>query len=133
MDAPLTADAITMADRQPNRYFGALSPMGEVGRWVGRCRSAGCGGVRVDGTPLRDQRGDTMVLGTDGRVYTTRVLSDPQSINLFHDCGRWVLLRRVFDDGRPDSKRATCGARCTNATGPSCDCRCRGANHGSHI
>ena len=25
-----------------------------------------------------------------------------------------------------------CGARCINATGPSCECACRGKNHGRH-
>lgn len=25
-----------------------------------------------------------------------------------------------------------CGAKCRNACGPSCDCQCRGMNHGRH-
>lgn len=30
-----------------------------------------------------------------------------------------------------DSERCACDGRCTNAPGPSCDCRCGGANHGT--
>ena len=29
-----------------------------------------------------------------------------------------TLARPVFDGGKPDSKRHTCSARCTSATGP---------------
>lgn len=41
--------------------------------------------------------------------------------------------------GRVGRKPGSCGllalrgdARCTNATGPSCDCSCGGVNHGTH-
>lgn len=47
--------------------------------------------------------------------------------------GRLELLGRVGP--KPglwrDSERCACDARCTNAPGPSCDCRCGGANHGT--
>lgn len=128
----MNADTIIMADRQPNRYHGELVLTNDGHRWVGRCRNCKAG-VHVDGTPMRDKRGDTLVIGVDGLAYTTRVLNSTESVNLYHACGRWVLLRRVRDGGKPDSKRHVCGARCTNATGPMCDCRCRGANHGSGV
>lgn len=127
----LTAETITMAPRQPNRYRGALTELATQGhRWVGRCRACNVG-VHLDGRALADTRGDTLVLGADGLAYTTRILNSAESVNYVHACGKWTLLRRVYDGGKPDSKRHVCGARCTNATGPSCDCKCRGANHGS--
>lgn len=127
----MNSDDLRMAERQPNRYRGELRAVRNGGhRWVGRCR--GCNAaVRVDGTAMEDVKGDTLVLGSDGIAYTTRVINGPESINYVHACGRWVLLRRVYDGGKPDSKRHNCSARCTAATGPACDCRCRGANHGS--
>ena len=30
------------------------------------------------------------------------------------------------------SDRQECGPRCQSATGPSCECRCAGANHGAN-
>lgn len=47
--------------------------------------------------------------------------------------GKLELLGRV---GRKpglvlDSERCACDARCTNAPGPCCECRCGGENHGT--
>jgi hypothetical protein len=44
-------------------------------------------------------------------------------------CGATVKLAVVQGWESPDVK---CGALCRNATGPSCDCSCAGANHGSN-
>lgn len=48
---------------------------------------------------------------------------------------RWSLYNlfvaepvRWKDTGAPTE----CGARCMNATGPNCDCRCKGKNHGAN-
>lgn len=135
-----TADTATMAPGQLNRYRGAFRSAGPARRWIGRCR---CGaGLKLEGEPLADAKGDAAVLGADGLIYTTRVLNTHEVVLVRHACtenvysdrgmaGRWVFCRPVVDGGKPDSKRHTCGARCTNATGPSCDCRCRGANHGA--
>jgi hypothetical protein len=156
-----TADAATMAPGQINRYRGAFRAVDigrltgvafapTVKRWIGRCR---CGtGVRVEGYPVLDSKGDAAVVGADGLVYTTRVLNTHEIVLVRHRCdpiacpqghlttdrvsvseigGRWVFCRPVFDGGKIESKRHTCGSRCTNATGPACDCKCRGANHGS--
>ena len=38
-----------------------------------------------------------------------------------------VLMGKVYDV----SLRPPCDGRCTNAQGPSCECQCGGANHGS--
>lgn len=32
-----------------------------------------------------------------------------------------------------EEERSVCDERCTRASGPSCDCKCNGANHGSHL
>lgn len=48
--------------------------------------------------------------------------------------GKLELLGRVSQARRGlvrDSERCACDARCTNAPGPSCDCRCGGENHGT--
>lgn len=129
----MTAETSTMAPGQMNRYRGAFRSAGPARRWIGRCRSCGAG-VKLDGEPLYDSKSDAAVLGADGLLYTTRVLNTHEIVLTRHACGSagtWVFCRPVFDGGKPDSKRHACGARCTNATGPACDCKCRGANHGS--
>lgn len=124
-----TADTATMAPRQINRYRGDFRAVGQAARWVGRCK--GCGaGVKLDGIPVVDSRGDAAVV-SGSLTYGTRVLNTHEIVLVAHECGRWVFCRSVFDGGKQDSKRHNCGAKCTNATGPACDCRCRGANHGS--
>mgnify|MGYP000877202420 CR=1 FL=1 len=47
--------------------------------------------------------------------------------------GRLRLLGRVGPGKRlvREVDRCPCDGRCTGAPGPSCDCRCGGANHGS--
>lgn len=42
--------------------------------------------------------------------------------------GRVQGKRVVFDD-----RACPCDTRCTSATGPNCDCSCRGKNHGSGV
>lgn len=48
----------------------------------------------------------------------------------WHDCecGGRIRLRKL--DGKYNRDKR-CSARCTNATGPSCECACGGANHGA--
>lgn len=126
----MNADDAVMATKQINRYRGEFRPAGDAKRWIGRCK--GCGeSVKVEGSPVYDTGNSSAVIGQDGKVYTTRVLNSHEIVLVSHGCGRWVFTRPVVDGGKPDSKRHSCGARCTNATGPACDCRCRGANHGS--
>jgi hypothetical protein len=131
----MDSGTVTMAAGQNhlNRYRGAFREAGPARRWIGRCR---CGTpVKLDGVPLYDEQGNAAVLGSDGHVYTTRVMNTHEIVLVWHRCtaaaGRWALARPVFDGGKQFSKRHACGARCTNATGPACDCRCRGLNHGS--
>ena len=45
-----------------------------------------------------------------------------------HECGAWIT------NYRPILARETahqCGARCTSALGPVCDCTCAGEQHGA--
>jgi hypothetical protein len=50
-----------------------------------------------------------------------------QPFGLCPDHGAFKLK---YGKGRYSENRK-CDARCTNATGPSCDCSCGGANHGA--
>jgi hypothetical protein len=45
-------------------------------------------------------------------------------------CGKFVRCKRVYTKGACTAK---CSGTCTHAKGPSCDCSCRGANHGSGL
>ncbi len=114
-------------------------------RWVGRCKKcktahqlnghlamARAGKhsfgaiVTRDGVYMQDDNGSNCTKVTIPCYGGGRGTPDAKS-------GHWCRLQRVFDDGRADSKRTTCGARCLSSTSPSCDCRCRGANHGSGL
>jgi len=48
--------------------------------------------------------------------------------------GRVRVMGKVTPTGRLQGERleVPCDSRCTNALGPSCDCSCRGQNHGTH-
>lgn len=122
---------------------------GKVHRWIGRCKA--CGGTthRIEGELLsahapeqryaqgpragstRAAHWDYIVRATDGQIYTmdsngTDMVKLPIRCSGTH----WCRLQRVYE-GRKQSKHE-CGARCRNATGPSCDCKCRGQHHGSN-
>ena len=58
---------------------------------------------------------------------------DPEAARCACD-GKLELLGRVAPARRRlvlDSERCACDGRCTHAPGPSCDCSCGGANHGT--
>jgi hypothetical protein len=118
-----------------------------VHRWIGRCKK--CGAThQVEGTlksaiapeqpypsgaragMTRGRRHDYVVDATDGRIFTMN--ADGGDVSLLPvRCGdHWCRLQRVHE-GTKASKHE-CGARCRNATGPSCDCKCRGKNHGAN-
>lgn len=115
-------------------------------RWIGRCKQ--CGAThKVEGVlthavapeqpypaglsragMIRAKSHDYVVRATNGDVYTMNANGSDVSL-LPVRCGdHWRRLRRVHE-GDKKSKHE-CGARCTNATGPNCDCRCKGKNHG---
>jgi hypothetical protein len=101
-------------------------------RWIGRCKH--CGQThKIEGrltTAHAPGRHDYVIAAHDGNVYTMAAHgSDTSAVRV--PCGdHTCALARVME-GTKKSKHA-CGARCTNATGPNCDCRCRGANHGAN-
>lgn len=125
-------DAITMATGHLlSRVVAILTVLVAPSRWIGRCK--GCGvTAKVEGrvattAPTATTR-DVAIVAVDGSVYSTRIYSDASLVLKRCACDRYVLLRQVTE-GTKNSKH-TCGSKCTNATGPSCDCRCKGANHG---
>ena len=123
----MTNNTNGMADGHPVSRIGAIVAVFlVVARWIGRCN--GCGKTaKVEGRTAKGERGEVAVVAADG-IYTTRIIGEDSLILKRCICSRFVLLRKVVE-GTKNSKH-TCGARCTNATGPNCDCRCKGANHG---
>jgi hypothetical protein len=101
-------------------------------RWIGRCKK--CGAThKIEGRVMEGRRGkqvDLVIRAHDGSVYITAD-NGSNSSEVVVPCGdHWCRLKCVME-GTKKSKHA-CGARCTNATGPQCDCRCKGKNHGSN-
>lgn len=43
-----------------------------------------------------------------------------------HECGLYLRGQRI--EARLGTQE--CGERCQSATGPACECKCRGENHG---
>lgn len=102
-------------------------------RWVGRCKRCGAS-HRVDGRMLMGHRrgaSDHVIRAADGRLLTTSA-GGTDVTTVWVPCGDHRCLLRRVTEGTKRSKHA-CGARCTSATGPNCDCRCRGENHGSNL
>jgi hypothetical protein len=107
---------------------GALSK--DEHRWIGRCKK--CGKThKVEGRVMQGYRadrggGEYVIQANDGQVY---VAEHPHDVVVM--CGdHWCRLKRVTE-GTKQSKHE-CGARCMSSTGPNCDCRCKGKNHGSN-
>ncbi len=99
-------------------------------RWIGRCKR--CGKTsKLEGTLHLGQatgHADYVVVDDGGLAWTTAAMGSDVSV-VSGPCGdHRVSLHRVVE-GTKRSKHE-CGARCTSATGPNCDCRCRGQNHG---
>ena len=92
--------------------------MATTDRHYYRCRSC-CFVVALEGK-LESTVNET----TGGTEYKLRCVCD----------GKLELLGRVCRARRGlvlDSERCACDGRCTNAPGPSCDCKCGGGNHGT--
>jgi hypothetical protein len=101
-------------------------------RWVGRC--AVCRKAqRVDGVLTRGRRGgcDETVVVSSARVYSTAGHGSNPTVLFISCCDGRVKLQRVYDDARPGRPRHECNAKCLASTGPACECKCRGANHGA--
>lgn len=114
-------------------------------RFLGSCRAckrAGLPhGVRVE-TTLRVTRVESPRRGLGGVALTPHLrvtrhalveahwvlLGDKGGLGHTHACGRGMLLSLLV--GTHSEKK--CGARCLASTGPSCECSCGGANHGTN-
>lgn len=106
-------------------------------RWVGRCKQCGQthkleGRLTTASGPTKTggRRHDYVIATNDGPVYTMNANGTDVSLVSVRCGDHWCKLRRVVE-GTKKSKHE-CGARCMNATGPSCDCKCKGKNHGSN-
>ncbi len=114
-----------------DRLSSAGSTLAGEHRFIGRCKR--CGKTsRLEGTILLGHAPgihDYVVQDQYGLIWT--MADQGTSVSKVHaPCGgdHHIALNRVME-GRKASKHE-CGARCTSATGPNCDCRCRGKNHG---
>lgn len=123
--------------------MGAMGRQMATIRMLGRCKKCKTG-HRVEGEFSRRTEQHAGVGLAAGKVFEstsywlgeTRVrglqLNGP--LSMWHEvqcggCGGWVKLEPVV---AKESKHH-CGAKCVNATGPACECACKGENHGKHV
>ena len=101
-------------------------------RWVGRCR---CRKARkVEGLMARGViKGNEDQVVVSGRLCyrTSNNGTNPTVLFVSCDCGGRAKLQRVSDSHKPGRPRHECSAKCLASTGPSCECKCKGANHGA--
>lgn len=102
-------------------------------RWIGRCKTCRTA-HKIEGrlaTALRGSVADTVILAKDGNILVTGCNGTDHS-RVTVACGdHRVTLKRVTE-GRKHSKHE-CNAKCLASTGPNCDCKCKGANHGANL
>jgi hypothetical protein len=111
-------------------------------RYFGKCTIKGCKHRRVIEPGSVEQlklfpgpNGGTLtVLDDNGRDWPLHDIGGREQILVFRaaglacsEHGTVVDFRRGQFTFNPDK---VCNARCMGATGPACDCSCRGANHG---
>lgn len=137
LDAEITAALVpgTPAVNAPLFRYQRVVPArdGTRYRWIGRCKRCGAThALEGQGGAGVTSKGDSIaiVIANDGRIFNVGDLgTNPYKVTI--RCGdHWCNLARVVE-GTKGSKHE-CGARCTNATGPNCDCKCKGRNHGSN-
>lgn len=102
-------------------------------RWVGRCKCRQA--HKVDGVlarGIRASRAEDQIVVSGALCYRTAGDGANQTA-LFVNCacGQRARLERVFDSHKPNRPRHECDAKCMASTGPSCECKCKGANHGA--
>lgn len=110
-------------------------------RYFGRCTVKGCKHRRViDATLSRAKLfpgpdgGTLTVLDDNGRDWPLHDIGGSEQLAVFRaaglvcpEHGSRVDFRRGRFTFNPDK---VCNSKCMGATGPACDCSCRGANHG---
>lgn len=104
-------------------------------RYNGKCR---CGTKRSElhridrmRTIRRDWRGIEHVEITerDRTLGELRFHRVSKVLSVECECGRRSAIERVRHVARSDGGHE-CGPRCMGATGPHCECKCGGLNHG---
>jgi hypothetical protein len=98
--------------------------------YLGKCKTKGCKhATRVAGTDVQDldshRRNDDAVLVTPtGATYDPALPFILNGVGVTARCPEHGVYRLSYLKGRmaPDHK---CDARCTQATGPNCDCSSR--------
>lgn len=122
VNAPVTFGCIKLD-------FGKAKPH----RWVGKCRT--CRKAhRVDGALARGWlvNHEEQIVVSGSRCYCTGGQgTNATVIFVTCSCETRVKLQRVFDGHKHGRERHECNAKCLASTGPSCECKCKGANHGS--
>lgn len=101
-------------------------------RWVGRCKCRKA--HKVDGVLARgvlEGAQDQIVVSGALCYRTAGHGTNPTFLFINCVCGQRAKLERVFDSHKPNRPRHECNAKCTASTGPSCECKCKGANHGA--
>lgn len=105
---------------------------GKDSRWIGRCKT--CRKAhRVDGVIAigRTSKHDDQIVVPGTRCYRTADHGSNPNALFISCCETRVKLQRVYDDAKPSKPRHECNAKCLASTGPACECKCKGANHGS--
>lgn len=105
---------------------------GVAQRWIGRCKCRTA--HKVDGVLARG-----VLKGAQDQIVVSGALcyrtaehgTNPTVLFINCECGQRAKLERVFDSHKPNRPRHECSAKCLNATGPACECKCKGSNHGA--
>jgi hypothetical protein len=100
-------------------------------RWVGRCKTCRKA-ARVDGFLATGRAGsnrEQVVISGTSAYRTADHGSSPTTL-FVSCCTSRIKLQRVYDDHKPNRTRHECNAKCLASTGPACECKCKGANHG---
>lgn len=126
VNAAVTYDSVRMT--------GSRAP--SLDRWVGCCKVCKKG-HRVDGMLARGVRSvakghaeDQVVISGSMLYLTADNGTNPTALSV-SCCEARVKLQRVYDSHKPNRPRHECNAKCLASTGPACECKCKGANHGS--
>ena len=112
------------------RTAGSRAPV--VSRWIGRCKT--CRKAhRIDGMLAVGHSGSShdQIIVSGNACYLTSCNGTDPTVVWVACCTTRAKLNRVFDSHKPNRPRHECNAKCLASTGPACECKCKGANHGA--
>lgn len=102
-------------------------------RWVGACKA--CRKAhRIDGalaTGWRKGHGSDQIVVSGTSCYLVACNGTDPTALWVPCCSARAKLQRVYDHAKAGKPRHECNAKCLASTGPACECKCKGANHGS--